>query len=950
MGSVRQKSTNIKKKTKATSTHKTTDPSTADEHNEDLKRLNSLIQNYTRVGSKNKLDNTSIINGILGRIAQRRERLEYIAKQSNLFNNPYSGTHTDGKIVTKDDAAMQKIDLGDLICSNSQEMGVVVKTFIVGFSAKLLVLTLTRSLQIWSRADVGFHIKNFIPETVASDCVVSMTLKKTDQLLEYPNVIVDQTASRNSIADDEFLVLVAPIHVAQQICGPLRKFETEVMAMHSTLLPFRTSIHETLSGDEESRIWHLIDIATRLREPLKVQNRMLNIFYYAVHLMLVRDPIRWQISGSTHYRQLEYAAMSKNSVKQVESAIELLRDINGDASKSFINKCRRLIRYYRRRSMAEARGEKVEEVNVKFSKNDQAFVRLIILRVMLNLTYQEDTVVLSVVGRLLREIDMWDTDVFPAEIAQQLLWEIGVIPRWANMSLYNVLDGRDIADVSQLTYKNDRAATGSHSQLEYEDSMASLRYDFGDMPVYCVDGPEAEEIDDGFSIEPVEDGTWVHVHIANPTALISRDHPIAKEAMSKWETIYLSEASRAMLPREIISASGLKRDEGEDERMPRLALTFSAKLDGNGEIADYAVRSSYIRNIKAVTYGDLSEKMNWKYTTYDYGLPSRYVLPYADKTQVTGCSAGCLTEQDKTILQIGFDTAENIRVGRGKAGGFVNPVQHYSLSVSKAVKTYEGRVEIMPVRARYDFESLDPQLKLFQGMHASQYVIAEFMMLAGRVATRYASERGISLPFRHGSINDGQHPSSDDYRSSGFLKKIYPTAFTAADVWYSAKAGPATDMGIPEGYARVTSPLRRFLDMVAHWQIEASLRGEKQLYAESEMVDMIRGYVRFQERTRSLKRSTGLQWKLEYLEQLYRQGEAELTVVMMSNGMYPEPMMGYCVDYDMMVQVVTDRMEDIKIGEYIVCREVEQIDMLHKRVVVKAPEELTAETRYGFSR
>jgi hypothetical protein len=46
-----------------------------------------------------------------------------------------------------------------------------------------------------------------------------------------------------------------------------------------------------------------------------------------------------------------------------------------------------------------------------------------------------------------------------------------------------------------------------------EDVLSGLRKDWGDLPVYCIDGVEAAEIDDGLSIEPADqpEEYWVHV-------------------------------------------------------------------------------------------------------------------------------------------------------------------------------------------------------------------------------------------------------------------------------------------------------------------------------------------------------------------------------------------------------------------------------------------------------
>lgn len=73
------------------------------------------------------------------------------------------------------------------------------------------------------------------------------------------------------------------------------------------------------------------------------------------------------------------------------------------------------------------------------------------------------------------------------------------------------------------------------------DPDASLRVDLTHLTVITIDDEETKEVDDGISLERLEDGRlrmWVHV--ADPTRwLLSPDHPLCLEALYRIRTLYI---------------------------------------------------------------------------------------------------------------------------------------------------------------------------------------------------------------------------------------------------------------------------------------------------------------------------------------------------------------------------------------------------------------------------
>ena len=111
-------------------------------------------------------------------------------------------------------------------------------------------------------------------------------------------------------------------------------------------------------------------------------------------------------------------------------------------------------------------------------------------------------------------------------------------------------------------------------------------------------------------------------------------------------------------------------------------------------------------------------------------------------------------------------------------------------------------------------------------------MVSEFMKGACRVASRFGVETGTPLVRRHGSGPCGPDPVAIErlIASRDELGMVDQYEVAKAMVVLPRSVNSLTPkghwpLGIPdgEGYVRVTSPLRRYADLVAHWQIKQTL-------------------------------------------------------------------------------------------------------------------------------
>ncbi|KAK7690761.1 hypothetical protein QCA50_005860 [Cerrena zonata] len=98
----------------------------------------------------------------------------------------------------------------------------------------------------------------------------------------------------------------------------------------------------------------------------------------------------------------------------------------------------------------------------------------------------------------------------------------------------------------------------------------------------------------------------------------------------------------------------------------------------------------------------------------------------------------------------------------------------------------------------------------------------------------------------------------------GKVNAIFPAA------QYTTKPLGHWQLGIPdgEGYCRITSPLRRYTDLFAHWQIKHALLapGARPLFSE-EYLDTFINEIRAKEhRLKRTMQSHGINWAIKYLQ------------------------------------------------------------------------------------
>ena len=176
------------------------------------------------------------------------------------------------------------------------------------------------------------------------------------------------------------------------------------------------------------------------------------------------------------------------------------------------------------------------------------------------------------------------------------------------------------------------------------------------------------------------------------------------------------------------------------------------------------------------------------------------------------------------------------------------------------MRVSDGRVDIQPL----------PRLR-------SRMLVTEAMVMAGEAAARFALERGLPFPFTTQESTDAA-----DRQPAG-LAAMYALRRTLRPRQYSSQPGAHGGLGL-EVYAQVTSPLRRYLDLVAHQQLRACLRGGDPLEAQA-IIERVGAAEAAAQGIRRAERLSREHWTVVYLQQHPSwQGEGVLVEKRMPRG------------------------------------------------------------------
>jgi exoribonuclease-2 len=167
--------------------------------------------------------------------------------------------------------------------------------------------------------------------------------------------------------------------------------------------------------------------------------------------------------------------------------------------------------------------------------------------------------------------------------------------------------------------------------------------------------------------------------------------------------------------------------------------------------------------------------------------------------------------------------------------------------------------------------------------YESRVWVREAMLLAGYAAAHLALREGLPFPFAT------QEAPSHRVEGEG-LAAMWAQRKALKRAQLKAVPAPHRGLGLPL-YAQVTSPLRRYLDLVAHQQLRAWLKGERPL-SQGEVLERVGAAEAVADLVREGERRSKLHWTLLYLMEKGYEGPGILVERRGGQGVFLLPELG----------------------------------------------------------
>jgi exoribonuclease-2 len=335
--------------------------------------------------------------------------------------------------------------------------------------------------------------------------------------------------------------------------------------------------------------------------------------------------------------------------------------------------------------------------------------------------------------------------------------------------------------------------------------------------LFSIDDEETREVDDALAIE--RDGLlWkISIAIADPATVVHRGEVLDREAMRRGTTVYLPTQTVLMLPERISCDIASLTPQHV-----RSSLVIRVWLDEQGKITQSNISREAIRVLRRLHYSD----------------------------------ADTLIEQgeDDTAQHLRdlLTCAKQLHAQRLAGGAFNLQRPEYKIRVD------DGTITV----------------KMIKKDSPSRLLVAEMMILANHVAAKYAHSHQVPLIYR--VQEPPLEPITQEMTADPLA--IYKIRQLIARSSLSLEPGGHSGLGLSM-YTQMTSPLRRFADLVMQRQLMAHLLGEELPYDQEELFKVLETAERTARDARLVEGEAKKRWLMQYLKQNWSDQPIDVLII-----------------------------------------------------------------------
>jgi len=311
-----------------------------------------------------------------------------------------------------------------------------------------------------------------------------------------------------------------------------------------------------------------------------------------------------------------------------------------------------------------------------------------------------------------------------------------------------------------------------------------------EIPLFTIDEPHSRDLDDAIGIAKREAGWTARVAIANPSAYVAIGSAEDLAARKQGETIYRGRnATTPMLARSISEDQATLK-----AGVPRSALLIDLELDLAGRLLDTRLSVGDITVAHRLTYMDVPAIAAEQAHSLNQPMLDAISIARGFLKQRRARGALAFLDQQQMLL-----TDEEGRVQHFAAGEMIGHllVQEMMIAANSAVAALAAKSDVP-----FLYRCHEPRISAPRGLAAAESFEA---WIAGGHATTAAAAERLSLIAR---------------------KARYTSTLTGH-----------YGLNVP-AYAHITSPLRRYADLVDQRQLVALIQGATLPYSQDELTEI----------------------------------------------------------------------------------------------------------------
>ncbi len=338
------------------------------------------------------------------------------------------------------------------------------------------------------------------------------------------------------------------------------------------------------------------------------------------------------------------------------------------------------------------------------------------------------------------------------------------------------------------------------------------------LAAYAIDDPTTTEVDDALSIEKLADGgECLWIHIADPTRWVALGSPLDLEARRRATSLYLPELTVPMFPPELATGPMSLLAQRQN-----CALSFAIQLAPTGEINSYEILTTTIDTVYRLDYQEVDH------------LLETAVEPVLERLNALALAR---------------------RSYRLKRGGV-------QIDMPEAV------IKVKEQGADLDLEVLNDS--------PARALVSEMMILVGEVTAHYAQAHDLPLPYRV-QPTPTLPPTEELERLPYGPVRDYALCRCMQRGELRVDPGAHGGLGL-SAYAQATSPIRRYSDLLVHYQLKAQLHQQPIPYTSQQLKELLMTLEAALSEAVSLERQSVRYWVLEYLRRNREQPQPALVL------------------------------------------------------------------------